>query len=392
MPAASSEARVLIVDDEPGFATTAGKIAESAGFEVKLADGPTVFLQAAREWRPLVILMDLRMPGVDGIELLRSLASDHCPANVVLMSGSDAKTLETAMQLGRDRGLNMAGVLPKPLRVQALRDLFDRFRPVPTERLSAEIADAIASEQMFLEYQPKLDVRLRRVTGVEALLRWQHPERGIILPQRFIAAAEETEVISRLTDWVVTTAARQAVAWRADNLDLDIAVNISAMDVVKLDLPDRLEERCRRVGLDPSAMILELTETGAMREPVQMMDVLTRLRLKGFRLSIDDFGTGYSSLIQLQKLPFSELKIDGSFVKEMTTNNGCRIIVEIIIDLARKLGLKSVAEGVEDAAALQALEAMGCDIAQGYYLSRPILADRILPFVVANGAAAKPTA
>ncbi len=124
-------------------------------------------------------------------------------------------------------------------------------------------------------------------------------------------------------------------------------------------------------------MILELTETGAMREAVQMMDVLTRLRLKGFRLSIDDFGTGYSSLVQLQRLPFSEIKIDRSFVMQMTKNKGCRVTAEIVVDLARKLELKSVAEGVEDEAALDSLAAMGCDMAQGYFLSRPVAADRI---------------
>jgi EAL domain-containing protein (putative c-di-GMP-specific phosphodiesterase class I) len=128
-------------------------------------------------------------------------------------------------------------------------------------------------------------------------------------------------------------------------------------------------------------MTLELTETGAMREAVQMMDVLTRLRLKGFKLSIDDFGTGYSSLVQLQKMPFSEIKIDGSFVMQMQSNEGCRAIVEIVIDLARKLGLASVAEGVEEEAALHSLKEMGCDVAQGFHLCRPLCAVRVADFV-----------
>jgi len=128
-------------------------------------------------------------------------------------------------------------------------------------------------------------------------------------------------------------------------------------------------------------MILELTETGAMREAVQMMDVLTRLRLRGFKLSIDDFGTGYSSLVQLQKMPFSELKIDRSFVMQMMNNNGCKVIVEIVVDLARKLGLKSVAEGVEGEATLSSLVEIGCDMAQGFYVSRPIAAGCVPEFV-----------
>src|SRR5205823_5107463 len=147
-----------------------------------------------------------------------------------------------------------------------------------------------------------------------------------------------------------------------------------------------LEQLCRTAGIDPAALTLELTETGAMREAVQMMDVLTRLRLKGFKLSIDDFGTGYSSLVQLQKMPFSELKIDRSFVAQMIDNHGCRVIVEIIIDLARKLGLTSVAEGVEDAAALGMLAEMGCGLAQGYYLSRPLPSALVAEFVRERGA------
>jgi EAL domain-containing protein (putative c-di-GMP-specific phosphodiesterase class I) len=170
-------------------------------------------------------------------------------------------------------------------------------------------------------------------------------------------------------------------AWHMDNPDLEIAVNIAAKNVQDLGFPDRLHKHCRVAGIECASITLELTETGAMREAVQMMDVLTRLRLKGFKLSIDDFGTGFSSLVQLQKLPFSEVKIDRSFVIQMMTNEGCRAIVEIVIDLARKLGLKSVAEGVEDEAALHALMRLGCDVAQGYHLARPVAADRIPAFI-----------
>src|SRR5207302_2557882 len=174
--------------------------------------------------------------------------------------------------------------------------------------------------------------------------------------------------IHRLTDWVVAEAARQAAVWRAAGRPLGLAVNISALDIVDLELPERLQQHCSDAGTDPALLTLELTETGAMREAVHMMDALTRLRIKGFRLSIDDFGTGYSSLVQLQRMPFSEIKIDQSFVMQMTSNEGCRIIVEIVINLARKLGLSSVAEGVEEEAALFSLREMGCDAAQGVYL------------------------
>jgi EAL domain-containing protein (putative c-di-GMP-specific phosphodiesterase class I) len=373
--------RLLVVDDDPGIGRLIKRVAEGSGFDVVVREDPRVLGKTARSWHPAIIIIDLQMPGVDGIELLRDLAADRSSAQVILASGVDGKVLESALQLGRERGLSMAGMLEKPIRLETLRELLGTVKPIAQSLLATDLAEAIAADQLFLEYQPKLDCRLGRISGVEALVRWRHPSLGIVRPDQFIALAEETDLIHRLTDWVVASAARQAAAWRHENLALGIAVNISAKDLENLDLPERLHRHCEQVAVDPALMTLELTESNAMREPVQMRDVLTRLRLKGFELSIDDFGTGYSSLVQLQRMPFSEIKIDRSFVAQMMDNTGCRVIVEIIIDLARKLGLTSVAEGVEGEAALESLTAMGCDIAQGYYLSRPLAADGLSEFV-----------
>ena len=377
--------RLLVIDDEPAFAQVIKKVAQDCGFEVAVTADPSTFMNAVRLWRPTVIMLDLKMPGTDGIQLLRALAADNCTAHVVVTSGEHGKVLEVAMMLGRERGLNMRDVLPKPVRVQDLRERLVGLKRIPKLQLSADLARAIAAEELFLEYQPKFDCRLARVTGVEALVRWNHPVHGIILPDQFIALAEEIGVISRLTNWVVAAAARQGARWHATNLPIEVAVNISARDIEDIELPDRLDQHCRTAGLDPEFVTLELTETGAMREAVQMMDVLTRLRLKGFSLSIDDFGTGYSSLVQLQKMPFSEIKIDQSFVMQMPSNRGCRGIVEIVVDLAKKLGLTSVAEGVEEEAALNSLIEMGCDTAQGFHLCRPMAASRIADFVRGDG-------
>jgi len=370
--------RLLVVDDDTAFGQIVKRVAQGCGFEVVVTETAAAFVNAARSWRPTVILLDLKIPGSDGIELLRSLAADKCPAHIVLSSGADSKVLESAMQLGRERGLNMSEALQKPIRVESLRERLSGFKRLPKLQLLADLSRAISTDQLFLEFQPKFDCRLSRVTAVEALVRWRHPLHGVIPPEEFIELAEENGLIGRLTDWVVSAAAAQAAQWRTERgLLLNVAVNISARDVEGLDFPDRLERRCLEAGLDPEFMTIELTETSAMREAMQMMDVLTRLRLKGFKLSIDDFGTGYSSLVQLQKLPFSELKIDKSFVMQMSSSHGCRVIVEIVVDLARKLGMSSVAEGVEDQAALDSLIAMGCDMVQGYHVSRPIGADRI---------------
>lgn len=375
--------RLLVIDDEEAFGQIVKRVAEASEFEVVVTNDPSVFIKAARQWHPSVIVLDLKMPGTDGVQLLRTLAADNSPAQIVLTSGADVKVLEAAMQLGRERGLNMSQALPKPVRVESLQERLAGFKQVAKPLLAADLAAALAGNQLFLEYQPKLDCRLGRITGAEALVRWHHPTQGIIQPDRFIALAEETGLIHGVTDWVIATAASQAASWRAGNLGLEVgvAVNFSASDLQDLDLPERLEQHCRNAAIDPSFLTLELTETGAMRQAMQMMDVLTRLRLKGFKLSIDDFGTGYSSLVQLQKAPFSEIKVDLSFVTQMMTNAGCRVIVEIIVDLARKLGLRSVAEGVEDGAALNALIEVGCDMAQGYHISRPMAAELMPQFV-----------
>jgi len=377
--------RLLVIDDEPGFSQVIKRVAQDCGFEVTVTADPSTFMNAVRLWRPTVIMLDLKMPRTDGIQLLRALASHKSTAHVIVTSGEHGKVLESAMQLGRERGLNMREALPKPVRAQDLREQLSGLKRMPKLQLSADLAGAITADELFLEYQPQFDCRLARITGVEALVRWNHPVHGIILPDQFITLAEEIGVISRLTDRVVAAAATQTALWHAANLPLHVAVNISARDLDDLELPDRLEQHCRTAGLDPAFVTLELTETSAMREVVQMMDVLTRMRLKGFSLSIDDFGTGYSSLVQLQKMPFSEIKIDQSFVIQMPTNPGCRGIVEIVVDLGKKLGLTSVAEGVEEEAALHSLIEMGCDTAQGFHLCRPMAASRIADFVRADG-------
>lgn len=371
--------RLLVIDDEVGFGQAVKRAAQADGFEVTFTDDAAAFVKAARLWHPSVIMLDLKMPGTDGVQLLRMLAADKCPARIILTSGAGDKIVDSAIELGRARGLDMAEPLPKPLRLDELRRHLAGFK---RQSLAAgDLATAVAEGQLFLEYQPKLDCRLGRITGAEALVRWRHPTRGLIPPDKFIPLAEETRLIQQVTDAVVRTAATQAACWQRENFALEIAINISAKDIENIDLPDRLEKHCREAGIDPVFLTLELTETSAMREAVQMMDVLTRLRLKGFKLSIDDFGTGYSSLVQLQKMPFSELKIDRSFVNRMTRNASCRVIVEIVIDLARKLGLTSIAEGVETADTLDALCELGCDMAQGYYVSRPLAAEAFPDFI-----------
>ena len=376
-----SPSRLLVIDDDQAFSRFVRKVALTLGFEVTVTADPEEFKTAVKSWSPTLVMLDLNMPGSDGVELIRYLAAGRCSAHVVVASGLDDRTLEAALRLGSERGLKMGGTLSKPARLQSLRNLLTKFAAADAGMLAGELKRAIERDELFLQYQPKLDCRTEQVIAVEALVRWRHPTRGIVPPDHFIGVAEETGLIDPLTDWVVDAAARQLAAWNQRKLKLDVAVNISAKNTNDLDFPDRLVGICHAAGADPGNMILELTETGAMRDAVQMMDVLTRLRVKGFRLSIDDFGTGYSSLVQLQRMPFTELKIDRSFVMQMMRSKDCRVIVEIVVDLARKLGLHSIAEGVESQAILDTLIKLGCDGAQGYHLSRPVDANMIAQVV-----------
>jgi EAL domain-containing protein (putative c-di-GMP-specific phosphodiesterase class I) len=238
--------------------------------------------------------------------------------------------------------------------------------------MPAELARAIANDELRLDYQPKVDVTSGAVLGVEALVRWQHPMRGRLGPDSFIPLAEQSDQIGELTRWVMRTAVAQWRRWHEVGLDISIAVNFSGRNLNEIEFPDILERLCRNLDVACGQFVIEITETATASDEVKMMDIATRLRLKGFRISIDDFGTGYSSLVQLQRLPFSEMKIDKSFVIQCVASRESLVIVKSIIDLAHNLNLKVVAEGVETLEALELLRRLGCDLAQGYYLSRPM--------------------
>ncbi|HEV2098292.1 MAG TPA: EAL domain-containing protein, partial [Stellaceae bacterium] len=227
-------------------------------------------------------------------------------------------------------------------------------------------------------YQPQIELPLGHVSAAEALVRWRHPTRGVVPPDRFIPLAEASGLIEPLTEWVIATALRAAGEWRRRGFPLGISINISGHNVRDIGLPDRIGGRCKEFGVAPERVILEITETAVMEDAVQAMDVLVRLRLKGFKLSVDDFGTGYSSLVRLHSMPFSELKIDRSFVGKLLDDAECGTIVDAIVGLARKLSLRCVAEGVESAPVLDMLSRMGCDGAQGYHICRPVSADAVI--------------
>ncbi len=220
-------------------------------------------------------------------------------------------------------------------------------------------------------YQPKVSLRDGTLMRVEALVRWHDPELGAIEPSRFVPMAEEHGLIDDLTQWGLRTILRQWLDWRDAGIDTQIAFNISALSLQHLDFPDLVERMCRALEVPTDRLVLELTE-GATQPLVKLMDTLTRFRIKGIGLAIDDFGTGYSTLMLLRQLPFTEVKIDQSFVADLAHSNDSRLIVQSIAGLAHGLGLSATAEGVETAEQLRLVRELGCDLAQGYLISQPM--------------------
>ena len=238
--------------------------------------------------------------------------------------------------------------------------------------LIGELRRAIVEDQLFLSYQPKIDLRTGGVTGVEALVRWQHPQLGTILPDQFIPLAEQTGLIMPLTLWVLHEALRQCHTSNQPGLEIKMAVNLSMWNLQAQEFPDQVAGLLATCGVAPAHLELEITESAIMANPERTMENLTRMSNMNLRFSIDDFGTGYSSLAYLKKLPVKEIKIDKSFVMNMAADKDDAVIVRSIIDLSHNLGLKVVAEGVENQETKRMLVALNCDGAQGYYISKPL--------------------
>ncbi len=247
--------------------------------------------------------------------------------------------------------------------------------------LKADLHRAIDSHELLLHYQPKIDLRHGQVVGVEALVRWQHPTLGLLFPDSFIPLAERCGLINPLTLRVLRMAIQQHHQWKQDGLELAIAVNLSARSLQDLNFPAQVAECMQVQGIDSKYLEFEITESAIMADPARALKVLTQLNEMGFQVSIDDFGTGYSSLAYLQKLPVHAVKIDKSFVMNMATNPSNVAIIRATLDLGHNLGLKVIAEGVENREAYDSLMSLGCDMAQGYYISRPVTAEQIVRFI-----------
>jgi EAL domain-containing protein (putative c-di-GMP-specific phosphodiesterase class I) len=381
---------MLVIDDEAEIGEFVSEVAQTCGY---FCDSVTNFDDFKALLGPdvSIIVVDLVMPGVDGIELLRYLGEQGCQSGIVLMSGFDKRVLSVSEQLARELGLNVLGHFQKPIRFVDL----ERFLQRSSKSIAAlagpgepdgpvsedELRRAIGEDQLVLHYQPQIDIRSHLPVGVEALVRWNHPTHGLLSPDAFIAKSESLGLIDELTWLIVKKALGDRRRLTRQGWRPTISINISALSLRDLEMPDKFLSHAAAFGTPPKDIVIEVTESGLIKELRTALDILARLRVRGMDLSIDDFGTGYSMLQQLKRVPANELKIDKTFVQAMEHEEDARTMVCKTVELGHELGMRVVAEGVETEDQLLRLAGMGCDIAQGYLFSRPVPLQEILSWL-----------
>lgn len=375
--------KLLVIDDDSDIAQLVAEVADREGFDAVHNSDPKNFSSLYSEDLDGIII-DLVMPGLDGIELIRSLAAMQFKGALILMSGLDPKVLQCSKKFALENGLRVTGLVSKPIKLPELKALLRGVCSVSISRKqitaetnlsTAEVVQGIASGQFISYYQPKINLNTGEFVGVEALARFCHPVQGIIEPDGFFPVIENAGLMEELTWTLVQEIFTQIGKWRKCGLIPDVSINLSAEILADLDLPEKLNDLARTVGASASQISIEVPETATVEDLGQAADTLLRLRVKGIGISLDDFGTGSSSFAQLSSLPVNELKIDRSFVAAACNNHEARSIVEMTVDLARRLGLNVVAEGVESAAEVDLLRKMGCHDAQGYYFAKPMPGD-----------------
>jgi EAL domain-containing protein (putative c-di-GMP-specific phosphodiesterase class I)/FixJ family two-component response regulator len=379
---------ILVIDDDGDMGDLVSDVAKAMGFQCTAATNSTSFFKLLTRQTTL-ILLDLMMPEMDGIELLRLLAKRKCKAGIVLMSGIGKRTLESTEHVAQVLGLCIVGHLEKPFRIEELEEVLRRLpapQPSPVVNPNSkfaiqkeELQNAIDQNEFVVYYQPQIDIPSGRVIGVEALVRWRHPIRGLIFPDSFIGQMEEFGLIDQL-GWFVADRGMSDLGQfaKCDEKDFRLSLNLSVNSLSDLSLPDKLASIAEKHGVSPRNVTVEITETGLIEEDSTALDIMTRLRIKSMKLSIDDFGTGYAMMQQLKNIPATELKIDKSFVQEMTANVRDRIMIQKTIEMGHDLAMHVIAEGVETEEQLDLLRSYGCDSAQGFLFSRPVPAEELV--------------
>lgn len=379
-PNPPSARRLVALDDDPTMGSFVAEVARRAGYVVDLVETAEAFRAALRTPAD-VVTIDLLVPDTDGVEILRDLADlEHAP-EVILVSGLEERVIDGARRVATEFGLSVRGQVHKPFRASDLRALL--ADPTAHAVAVAHAADSIVNVtredlrrailrgELVLQYQPQVSLDNGRWMGAEALVRWRHPEHGILPPVTFLGLVDDELLASELTLAVLRTAAAEwGELMLRLGMDVSLSVNVHPLALSDPGFAALVVNAVAGAGLRPERVILEMTEVAPTTRGMTL-STLTRLRMRGFELSIDDFGTGHSSLERLNQVPFTELKIDRGFVTELSSNDWARTIAAQSVTLARALRLRSVAEGIEDEATMAWLRDIGCDLGQGYAISRP---------------------
>ncbi len=394
MPA--TDLRFLVVEDHDFQRRMLVRLLRNLGSTVvyEAADGHAALTVIRDAAHPVdIVISDVEMPGMDGMEFIRHLGHAGARVSLVLASALDRKLVESIAIMTEAYGITLLGIAEKPLtrtKLIALIDLHRRPHAIAAGQAQnrpryevAELAEGLLKDQFEPFLQPKVGIATQHIKGAEALARWRHPLHGVVEPQAFITSMEENGLIDQLTWVMLRKSALHCKHWRDAGIDATVSVNLSLRSLSELHLAERVTDIVRAQGLEPQHMVLELTESAVTTDLARALENLARLRVKGFGLSIDDYGTGYSSMQQLARIAFTEVKIDRAFVVNAAREASTRVILASSLDMARKLQMSSVAEGVETAEDWHLLRALDCDVAQGYLIARPMEALAFLPWMQA---------
>ena len=391
--ASHADLHVLVLEDDANHIEIASTTLRKLGVTriMSCMDGHQA-LTMIRTYNPDLLLCDLHLHGMDGITFLRLVAEHGYSGSVILLSGVDHNLLKAAESLVKAYGLNLLAALKKPLLQDSLELALAHQKHSRPERVQykkeavltlAELQQGIADDCVEVFYQPKVSVFNKQVVGAECLARWRHPERGIIGPASFVPVMEAHGMIDVLTHEVLKKGSLQLGKWLKEGHDFKLSVNVSMDDLDQLDLPEEFERIVCNAGVQPNQITLELTESRLMENLTVSLEILTRLRLKGFGLSIDDFGTGFSTMENLKQLPVTELKVDRAFVNGATKDEAARAILGSSIQLGKIFRLNLVAEGVEKQQDWDLIAGSGCDEVQGYFIARPMAANDFIDWKIA---------
>jgi EAL domain-containing protein (putative c-di-GMP-specific phosphodiesterase class I)/ActR/RegA family two-component response regulator len=382
--------KIMALDDEPFILKLHARMLADLGFVAcrVFENGHEALEDLARGPAPDLILLDLSMPRMDGIEFIRHLVKLEFHGSLLLVSGEDERMLLTAERLVQAHGIAVLGHLSKPVKPAGLRAMLEEWerrtgstpRPPGRSYTALEVSEGLGRGEFINHYQPKVSLSSGEITGVECLARWQHPEEGLVMPAHFISVAESHGLIEEMTRVTFRRAMDEIRDVEAAGLPLQVSVNLAASVLTSLDFADFAVAEVQRACLSPRQVVLEVTESELMKDLRAPLEVLSRLRLMRFVLSIDDFGTGYSSLAQLRDIPFDELKIDQSFVHRAAHDPTARAMYDTSLSLAKRLHLRTVAEGVENQADWDLVQSTACDEAQGYLVARPMEASSLPGF------------